>query len=639
MRAIVFALLVSILVLPTQAEPPCESCSDVQFPDAEEFLSAEGYPASEHTVLLSWSERAHDGSDQFVTGYHVKPAGSAPFDLYSDGEGNLLRAAEVAALGIHPKNWDLPPAGKIGETPASDTKWLPSTPTPVGVAKSISPRGGTILPEIDWAQIAREDKLRTDEGKGATRIGVFLDLLEPVVVTGVTVSSGSWAPVAGGGSLWSFAMLSPDALGMRVHFSDLTLPVGARVVVYNGDDAQEAYGPYFGPAPDADDLWSATVFGESVVVECYVPDSADLGAVRLTIDRVTHNYVPFGMLAMAKGAGSCNLDIACYSAWAEAAKGVAGIGSIGASGSIWCTGSLLADTDASTNEPYFLTANHCVGTQGSASNIEVYWLYQTASCNGAPPNLSSVPRTTGGAELLATTNASTGTDFVLLRLNNNVPAGVNYLGWASAAAGIGTPTTCVHHPSGDFKRLTFGDVTNVSESLLDIRPRTRYHQSTWRPNLGVTEPGSSGSPLFIESTQQVIGQLWGGPSSCTAQDKLDYYGRFDVSYPLIEQYLNPDTTIDGSVEVTVPNSEKSWRVGTKKRIKWNSEGNIGATVKVALYLNGDFVQTIKTNTKNDGKVAWNIPLGLATGGGYFVRVSSVADSSILDNSDSFTLRN
>ncbi|HRI87483.1 MAG TPA: trypsin-like peptidase domain-containing protein [Candidatus Hydrogenedentes bacterium] len=638
MRVAACVLALAFVSLGAIADDDCNTCSEPQFPEAATYLEAKGYPAASHTVLLTWSERTATEPSQFVTGYHVKRDDGSLIDLYSDGDGNLLNDEALSALGIRKKNWDLPPVEKLGESTAPDLNWLPDSPTPVSVTKSVVPRGGVVLPEIDWAQVAQEDQESAEHSKGATRIGVFVDLESPIVIDGDNVSDGSWVEVADG-SLWSFAMMSPDALGMRVHFAEISLPAGARVVVYNGEDAGEAYGPYFGPSPDATDLWSATVFGESVVVECYVPRSANRSNVRLTIDRVTHNYIEFGALTMAKGAGNCNLDITCYSSWSEVAKGVAGVGSIGSAGSIWCTGSLLADTDDSTTVPYFLTANHCVSNQSAASNIEVYWLYQTASCNGAPPSLLSVPRTTGGATMLATNNASTGTDFALMRLNNNPPAGVNYLGWTSSAAGIGTPTTCVHHPSGDFKRLTFGDVTNVANSLLSSRPRERYHQSTWRPGLGVTEPGSSGSPLFIESTQQIIGQLWGGPSSCTAQEKLDYYGRFDVSYPLMEQYLDPDVTIDGEIEVTVPNSQKTWLIGTKKRIKWTITGNPGATVKIDLYKNGVFLRNLKSSTPNDGKAPWKIKPNLSAGNDYYIRVTSLSDGSILDNSDTFALTN
>src|SRR5207253_1051457 len=57
---------------------------------------------------------------------------------------------------------------------------------------------------------------------------------------------------------------------------------------------------------------------------------------------------------------------------------------------------------------------------------------------------------------------------------------------------------------------------------------------------GVTENGSSGGPL-LNSAHQVIGQLNGGfngpGSSCSDPSAPDQFGRFDVTYAAIQQWL------------------------------------------------------------------------------------------------------
>jgi Secretion system C-terminal sorting domain len=55
-----------------------------------------------------------------------------------------------------------------------------------------------------------------------------------------------------------------------------------------------------------------------------------------------------------------------------------------------------------------------------------------------------------------------------------------------------------------------------------------YWQADW--NMGVTEVGSSGSPLF-NSAGKVIGHLKGGYSFCGSGQMKDYYGCFDASWP------------------------------------------------------------------------------------------------------------
>ena len=520
-------------------EKPCECGAAPTFPEAASFLAERGYSLDAFTVLLVWQERIASKEGRFVTGYRLRQGGSGePFDLYSDCEGNLLEYSQLEVLGIRAKNWDIGPVEQAAEIPQSLAKVLPVTPEPQGIAAGYGPSETVLVGPVDLEAIRHEDEERAASGhKGATRIGVVEELAEAVKVLGKTCTHGAWQKLKDGGAIWAVSFLSPDARGQRIHFAELDIPQNARVVVYNADQPGEAYGPY-GPGAD---IWSATCFAETVTVECYLPDWSDVPRVSLIADRGAHIYADFGQLQWRqlgeKAAGSCNNDITCYSTWTTTGTGIGGIGSIGSSGVLWCTGSLLADTDAGTDIPYFLTANHCVGTQTEANSLEIYWLYETTACNGSAPNPATVPRTTGGADLLATMTESSGTDFCLLRLRNDPPGGITFVGWTSAAAPVGTEAVCVHHPSGDFKRISWGDITNFSEILLSSHPRTRFHQCLW--NDGTTEPGSSGSPLMIESTQQIIGQLWGGLASCSATGSPDYYGRFDVSYPLMQTWLDP----------------------------------------------------------------------------------------------------
>lgn len=566
---LVALIAVTVAALPAaHAGESCATCGDdPRFPEEAAFLASHGFPPSQYTVLISWSERARDGSSKYVTGYRIQKNGATPFDIYSDGATRLLEDSELDALGIVQKNWDLPPVDQSASLPSHVKKALPLQPEVETRKRGLQESGGVVLPSVDVAEALREDADRAAaNGKGPTRIGVFVDLQEPVRLTNGAASQGFWQTLPDGARLWSLVFVSPDAYGMRLRFTGLSLPEGARLVVYNYDNPSESYGPYTEIPQGRSELWSATCFSENVAVECFVPSGARHTQAELTIDRVVHNYVPFGELSWAKAAGSCNLDVTCYNEWLATSKAVGGVGSIGATGSLFCTGALLSDNIPSSDIPYFLTANHCVSTSGQAATVEVYWLYQTPSCNAAPPAPASVPRTTGGAALLAATGSDSGTDFCLLRLNNPASSGTTFAGWSSNATPLGANTVAIHHPSGDYKRITFGVVTDVAESSRTIRPAARYYQSSWTN--GVTEPGSSGSPLF-NSSAQIIGQLWGGPSSCSpSSTKLDYYGRFDVSFPIVSSYLNAgqpavsfasiSTSVDegqGAAVVTVQLSE------------------------------------------------------------------------------------
>ncbi len=541
MRALLSIVIALALMSGAWAQESCTTCDDPKFPEAVAFLQAQGFPAGQYSVLMVWNEASPKDPLRMVAGYHVLSAdASEAFDLYCDESGTLLDDAQLSKLGIQPKNWDLNPESRNAEAAPVLPKAVASAAAPIGVP------GATVdLPPVDMAAIAREDEQGISvPQKGVVRIGVYRMLDAPIEVTSSTATAGSWQELPNGTRVWSASIHSPDAKAQRVHFATIDVPPGVRLVVHNPASPKEAYGPYDGPSPPGNERWSASCFSDTVAIECAVPAGVDASALRLKIDRIAHVYRGFDTLPWAKAAGSCNLDVSCYLEWSAAASGVAGIGTLGLTGFLWCTGSLVVDTDTATNIPYFLTANHCVsGPTGyrGADSIEVYWLYQTSSCDGAPPNPASVPRTTGGADYLAgsrrydpVTGLVTGNDFTLLRLRGTPPSGVSYLGWTILTQPVGPQVAPIHHPSGDYKRIAFGTLTdrfNVDAAL--------YVEATY--SAGTTEHGSSGCPLLLQNSQQIVGQLWGGTAACVLPDDPDYYGRFSVTYPVIRSYLDPST--------------------------------------------------------------------------------------------------
>lgn len=514
------------------------------FPEAASFLASQGYAAEDYAVLLSWQESARNRPGALVTGYHVlfRETGDT-FDLYSDGHGNLLDDADLAALGVRSKNWDLAPVEQVTEIPPAIAKVLPPRPLPAGAPFTGRLGVSVLLPALDVDALLEEDARRASSGeKAAERVGVVRTLPQPIVVTDDGATAGSWQTLTDdGGRLWSVTLVSLGAEAIRVHFSQLRIPAGARVVIYNSRNPVEAYGPYQGAREGETGLWSASCFNEAVTVECCVPPKSEAKPLGLIIDAVTHAYVDFGKYQWTKAAGPCNQDVSCSPEWATTALGVGGYNFIRDSNVLHCTGALVADTDPGAVTPYFLTANHCVGAQSGtngASSMEFFWLYQTPACGESPPPIADVPRTSGGADLLATAGADVN-DFTLVRLREAPPDGVAYIGWTTEPVSVGADVTCIHHPSGDYKRISFGKTSDAGSPIEQgnpIQPYDTYHEVLW--SLGTTEHGSSGAPLFLAGNQLVIGQLWGGYASCGNVDEPDYFGRFDKTFPLIEQWLS-----------------------------------------------------------------------------------------------------
>ena len=93
------------------------------------------------------------------------------------------------------------------------------------------------------------------------------------------------------------------------------------------------------------------------------------------------------------------------------------------------------------------------------------------------------------------------------------------------------------------KKICFDD---DSPSAQSAGGAAVWYVADW--DLGVTEPGSSGSPLF-DQNHRVIGQLYGGTAACqnpqssVDNDEPDWYGRFDVSWDAgLSDYLDAGGT-------------------------------------------------------------------------------------------------
>ncbi len=530
----------------------CVSCNAPTFPEAQAFLAGKGYSEDGYTVLLAWNEAARYRRSVLVAGYHVlAKSGGATFDLYSDAAGNLLSTRELLALGVWPKDWSLPPIEQQEEIPPALAKAVAKRPIPVSTATAVGSAAAIVLPTVDVAALEMEDAEQSanpDPGKSARRVGIVRDLPAPIRLEGARATDGAWGTATDGSRVWAVTIESPGARAIRLRFTELKIPTGCRVIVYNSRNPVEAYGPFDRIHSGDKDLWSDSCFSDLVTVECTAGPGVSTDGLSITIENVVHTYKGFDELPWAKSAGTCNLDVTCYSDWAYTARGIGGFTFVSSPNQLHCTGTLIADSHPESSIAYFLTANHCVSVQdgtSGASSMEFYWLYQTSACDGTPPAMASVPRTSGGADLLTGVDSSVGSDFALVRLRNAPPTGLTYVGWTTTVPSVGTEVVAIHHPRGDFKRISFGrlsDAGSPQEGGQPVKPRDFFHESLWHldpteKSIGITESGSSGSPLMTADTHLIIGQLWGGYSSCTYQEEPDYFGRFDKTFPLVASWL------------------------------------------------------------------------------------------------------
>ena len=381
--------------------------------------------------------------------------------------------------------------------------------------------------------------------------------------------TGDWSATPDGKTIWRVSVRSEGATALRVRFADFHVGDGkVWVVATDADGAQVSAGPYTGDGPYGDGtFWSDILASDSVIVT-YEPTSVDatsLPGIPFTLAEISHRFAPMSAAAPApadlKGgvvqrsaSASCTVEIACRPEYSEPASAVALMVFESEGESYQCSGSLLSSASQPA-KPFFLTANHCVSTAAEAKSLITFFNYQTASCSGAAPVLNRSPRVTG-ATLLATGGMSLG-DYTLLQLSGFPSIDVKLLGWTSNAIAANEKVISISHPAGDSKRVALGERTRdatIRFSDGDRMPASRGYQVTWFE--GVTQGGSSGSPLFaeIDGKPYVIGTLTGGPDIdeendaqvCRTNNLIASFGRFSTAFPDFQPYL---TTIDGGAGV------------------------------------------------------------------------------------------
>jgi len=127
-------------------------------------------------------------------------------------------------------------------------------------------------------------------------------------------------------------------------------------------------------------------------------------------------------------------------------------------------------------------------------------------------------------------------DFALLRLSED-PKDISgytpyYLGWDRSGQ-PGSPGVCIHHPKGDVKKISTVLSTPVSSSWHESWALNTHWEVEWKYTShghGMTQPGSSGSPL-LNAMHRVIGQLQGGNSrDCQNPEGHSWYGKLSLSW-------------------------------------------------------------------------------------------------------------
>ncbi|MBC8321771.1 MAG: PKD domain-containing protein [Bacteroidetes bacterium] len=340
--------------------------------------------------------------------------------------------------------------------------------------------------------------------------------------------------------VWRLEVFIPEAEAINLYFNNIGLQIGEKIFLYN-PHKKNTLGAF---TNKNNGLFMCTDFvsGDRVIIEFNtnkryknLPFSIHEAGVLIANDMREANG--FG------DAGSCEVHVNCIEGenWQNEKGGVARILVKQSDLTFWCTGSLINNTK-NDGTPYFLTANHCGDWSDSADYAQWLFYFNFESENCEQPLFEPELNTLSGASLIARAPNGTfhGSDFKLLRLNNNVPVNYKpyYNGWDRT--GLASPMgVTIHHPEGDLKMISTYTTPLISTYYNNPNedPAGKYWMVHWTETVsghGVTEGGSSGSPIFSKEGY-VVGALTGGSASCTFLNDPDYYGKFSYSWDSIGQ--------------------------------------------------------------------------------------------------------
>jgi hypothetical protein len=197
--------------------------------------------------------------------------------------------------------------------------------------------------------------------------------------------------------------------------------------------------------------------------------------------------------------------------------------------------------------------------------FKVQYNYEFYDCGGTS-SINSHTRT-GVIHLSDSDDISNGqingSDFLLVEVEDPILDSWEpfFAGWDATGfnghGGVG-----IHHPSGDRKKISTYANPPINSSAYAVGAHWRVTWVSTETNHGVTEGGSSGSPIF-EENHRIIGTLTGGASFCNSPNSPDYYGKlsyhWDGANPIpvsmrLKAFLDPiesgEEVMDGSYRAT-----------------------------------------------------------------------------------------
>jgi hypothetical protein len=371
-----------------------------------------------------------------------------------------------------------------------------------------------------------------------------------IPVNFTTENSGEWTLLPNGQDVWRLCIIAEDAIAIMFNYDKFDIPVGGKLYIYNKDRSQ-VLGAYTEEEnPQKTEYSTEFVAGDMVTLEYLAPPSTD-HETPIIISGVVYGYNNLYIeepevgqrYVTSRASDPCEVNINCPEGdnWQDQKKGVVHV-QITVMPYLYYGSASLINNTAQDLDPLILSAYHVFegATVANVNASKYYFDYEYVNCSGAP---AATPKIKTGATILVNIPTSGGSDGTLLRLNSPIDPswGVFYNGWdrrnVAATSGVS-----IHHPDGDRKKISTFTTdlvsTNVNLGGGVITASNSGWRVIWRPtvtNHGVTEGGSSGSPIFNQNGL-IVGTLTGGSSECTSPYSPDIYGKLSYHW---DQMSNP----------------------------------------------------------------------------------------------------
>lgn len=435
----------------------------------------------------------------------------------------------------------------------SVTAFAQSADQPPSFSESYLPTPEKIelsTPDLN-ALFAEAEKFEREEGRTMNGKIIYQDLNPE--------QHGTWSTLADGSSMWRLHLRAEEAMSVSVYFSSFHLPVGSSLWIYNADKT------YFeGPIDHSEnndhglfvtnDMW-----GEDIILEYHQPVSV-IGDPQLEINGLgyffRYVYPPYELVAERGGSQPCEVDVNCPEGehWQFQRDAVVRMRITDSGATFLCSG-VMVNTTAMDCRQYLLSALHCADgvSDSDLLLLQVRFNYERPWADidddGFPEweecgtgGFSSAHNRTGVFRLADSNDNGgggfSGSDFLLLEVEDEIQEAWTpyFAGWDATGAGSATGVG-IHHPAGDIKKIS--TYTSSLQSVWLGAPGSHW-EVEWVETVtdhGVTEGGSSGSPIF-NSDKLIVGTLSAGLSACenggagngTGPNEPDYYGKMNYHW-------------------------------------------------------------------------------------------------------------